>query len=199
MNPEEIQKVLEKAIAGAIKPEEKTEKNDNAAISEMAKAVQAIAKKVDDLDKTAQKKEIETPETAIEKLSKTIENLQKTVEEIKNPVNDEDKPIDLNKMTKKEFAEYISGIVNPKPTEKPKGKGKETQKTILDNADDNDEIDIDLNGIETHDQAGNALTDEQRLARKNLDEALGAKLTGILQKGGFVDSDAEEAEEVTEE
>jgi len=198
MNPEEIAAILQKAIAGAIKPEEKnTENNNSEAIAGIAKAVKAISEKVDNLDKSVEKKTVETTDDKINKVASAVEALTAKIEEIQNPVNDEDKPIDLNKMTKKEFAEYISGIINPEINQKPKGKGKETQKTILNGTNDNDEIEVDLADVETTDVAGNPLSEEQRLARKNLDDVLGAKLTGVLQKQGLVE--IEEADEDTQE
>ena len=196
MDPKEIQAILEKAIASAVKPVEKDNKVDEN-FANIAKAVQAVSAKVDNLEKVAVKNEPETAETQIQKLAKSVEEIAKTIEAIKNPVKDEDKPMDFSKMTQKQFSEMIAGIVKPKSEETPKGKGKESMKSILDNAADEDEVDIDLSGIDTHDEAGNELTEQQRLARKNLDEYLGAKLGNLSSKS--VGNSEEASEEVTDE
>lgn len=200
MKIEEIQAILEKAIASAVKPTaaETPAGKVEEAISGIAKAVQAISAKVDSLEKTTVKTEPETIDTVVSKLAKTVEDIAKKVEEIKNPVKDEDKPVDLAKMTKKQFAEMIAGIVKPSE-QKPKGKGKETQKSILDGANDEDEIDVDVSAIEAEDVAGNTLSDAQRLARKQLDDFLGAKLGNLSKNFTSEEEGGEDTEETTEE
>ena len=199
MNPEEIAAILQKAISGAIKPETKTDDNANVeAIGNIAKAVQAIATKVESLEKDTVKVEKETPETAISKITETLATITKAIEEIKNPIAEEDKPVDMSKMTKKELTELLKGILKPaKETPTLKGKGKETQKSILDSADDEEE-EIDLSNVETHDVAGNELTKSQRIARKSLDDVLGVKLTGVLQKQGLIEDDTDDADDTEE-
>ena len=190
MDAKLIQEMLEKAIMSAAKP---VEKNDNEMLSTIAKAVQAIGAKVDALEKTTVKNEPETLDTVVGKLAKAVEAINAKVEAIANPVKPEDQPVDLTKMSKKQFTDFITEIVKPKAPEAPKGQGKETQKSILDGANDNDEVDVDISAIESNDIAGNELSETQRLARKNLDDFIGAKIGGISDKyvGSRGDDNAE--------
>jgi ElaB/YqjD/DUF883 family membrane-anchored ribosome-binding protein len=189
MDPEQIQKILKDAIAAATRPPENNDnKTDNTALNKVVEAVQALTTKVEELDKTSEKKKVETTETSIEKINKALGELKTTIEEIKNPVADEDKPIDFKGMSMKKFVEMIKGALKPEGQQKPKGKGKETQKSILDNVSDDEEVDIDLSDVETTDIAGNELNDNQRLARKNLDKYFGRRFQNVAARFGAEDA-----------
>jgi hypothetical protein len=197
MDPKEIQAILEKAIAAATKQPEKADNKVEENISNLAKAVQAIVGKIDNLEKVAVRKEVETPETAVQKIATTVADLVKKIDEMKNPVKDEDKPMDFSKMTKKEFSELLKGMLKPEVKNTPAGKGKDSINDVIEKSvNDEDEVEVDVSEIESHDVAGNELTDKQRLARKQLDEFLGAKLGNFSKKyGEDTSEDSEDSED----
>jgi hypothetical protein len=194
MNPEEIAAILEKAVEGALnvkKPESKTDDTVMETLGGIAKAITAINAKVEKLEKTTVKEEPETVESSIEKLAKSVQAIADEVKEIKNPTADEDKPLDVNKMTKKDWAELIKGVVKPESKGEgeeasPKGQGKDNLdseiKKIADGGEG--EVEVDISDIEAKDPAGNERSNEARKGIKALDDYFG-KVIGSTMSAKF--------------
>lgn len=189
MNPEEIAKLLAKAVESAIGKETPAPAPANAGLADLAKAVQGINDRLENLDKVVVKNEPETPDAKIDALTKTVTDLAGLVAKVASgeKIEKKDEPLDLTKMTQEQFdAKVLSvakSLIKGKTDEEPDGEGKEDLatllKTLVSGKEADSELEIDLDDVEMEDVAGNALGKKARSSRKELDDWFGKKLSGM--------------------
>lgn len=198
MNPEQIAELLQKAVSSALnktvtgneKPEQGNH-NDSEALANLAKAVTGINDRLDNLDKVAVKQEPETVETQVQKLGKTVENLAGMVSKIAKgeKIEPKDEPMDFSKMTKEQFNELVTecakGLIKNKTQDSPGGEGKEDLASVLKSlasGKSEDDVELEMDEIETEDVAGNKLSKKARASRQQLDNWFGKKFGASVEK-----------------